>query len=528
MGPGPIQMVAVIGYLLSMKQQYLFDPIPCDKYDLLSKEEVVGLAKDQADLIRQMQNALKDAHDKLLAGEQKSFSLGEQLCKIKNKLFGKSSEKSPRNNKKSKDKKEAKKRVRLPSERYKNLDIVEKDVTLDNLPECPCCQSQMQDSKLFESSEYLTFIPRQYYVVREKRRKYRCKTCQGALITAPAIPRLIPGGAYSDEMIIDVALSKFLDLLPIERYTQIAAREGLSELPANSLINTTHKLADCIGASYKLIKEEVFESEVIHADETLHRMLEGDKRSNWYLWGFSNGSASYFEVRDTRSGDVASDLLKGSNCKYLMSDVFSGYKKAVRQANEGREEKIVSLYCNAHARRKFNDSKNNFEKESNFFIKLYQRIYRLEDLEYKVDLTAIQKRSWQKLYMRVMEKEALRIKSSYSSKLSITKALNYFINNFDSLIKFTEDPELPIDNNPQERQMRTPVVGRKTWYGTHSKRGGKTTAIMFSIVESCKLNKINPREYVTDLVRALHQGMPAFSPKQYRLSKESEKEKDVD
>ena len=76
--------------------------------------------------------------------------------------------------------------------------------------------------------------------------------------------------------------------------------------------------------------------------------------------------------------------------------------------------------------------------------------------------------------------------------------------------------------------MRTPVVGRKTWYGTHSKRGGKTTAIMFSIVESCKLNKINPREYVTDLVRALHQGMPAFSPKQYRLSKESEKEKDVD
>lgn len=515
----------IIWHIIYMDQQWLFEPIPCDKYDLLTKEEVVGLSKDQADLIRQLIKQNNALTNELLSGQQKSFSLGEQLFNIKNKLFGRSSEKSPRDKLNRKNKKQAKKRVRLPSERYKNLDIVEKEVEFDELPACPCCQSKMQDSGLFDSAEYLTFIPRKYYVVREKRHKYRCKSCHGGLVTSPAIPRLIPGGAYSDEMIIDVAMSKFLDLLPIDRYTKIAEREGLVDLPANSLINTTHKLADYIEPVYRIIKEEVFDSEVVHADETPHRMLEGDKKSDWYTWGFSTDSASYFEVRDTRSGEVASDLLVDSNCRYLMSDVFSGYKKAVNDANDKRVAKIEHLFCNAHARRKFKESELNFKEESEYFINLYQRIYRLESVDYKINLTPENKKSWQKIYMKLMEKKALEIKSSFLKNHSITKAVNYFLNNFESLVRFTKDPRLPIDNNSQERQLRSPVVGRKTWYGTHSKRGAKTTAIMFSIVQSCKLNKINPRQYITDLVRALHQGQPAYSPKQYRLRKEVHEEK---
>lgn len=498
-----------------MKQQYLFEPIPCEKYDLLTKDEVVALSKDQADLIKQILGDNKRLRMELIKDQQKSFSLGEQIINIKNKLFGRSSEKSPKKDLKDKSKKkEAKKRVRLPSERYKNLDIVEKDVEFDELPGCPSCSEQMQDSGLLETCEYLTYIPRRYYIVKEKRHKYRCKCCQGALVTAPAIPRIIPGGTYSDEMIIDVGLSKFLDLIPIERYVQMASREGVVALPANSLINTTHKLADCIEASYKIIKEEVFESDVIHADETPHRMLEGDKKSNWYTWGFSTDSASYFEIRDTRSGQVASDLLTNSKCKYLMSDQFSGYAKAVREANEERESDIIELGCNAHARRKFKESEVNFE-ESNFFIELYKRIYRLESIDWKVKLTKEEKRSWQKLYMQTMEREALRLRNSYSKHSSIGKAVNYFLNNFENLVGFTREPKLPLDNNSQERQLRSPVIGRKTWYGTHSKRGAKTTAIMFTIVQSCKLNNINPRQYLTDLVRALHQGRPAYSPKQY-------------
>jgi hypothetical protein len=63
--------------------------------------------------------------------------------------------------------------------------------------------------------------------------------------------------------------------------------------------------------------------------------------------------------------------------------------------------------------------------------------------------------------------------------------------------------------------MRNPVIGRKTWYGTHSKRGSKTAVIIFSLVESCKLNNINPRIYFKDLVQAIHQGKAAFTPAEY-------------
>lgn len=507
-----------------MNQQYLFDPIPCDKFDLLSKDELIGLNKDLQDLNRQYLKHIKTLEEKLIKDEQKSFVLGEQLFNIKNKLFGRSSEKSGSGSEKE-SKKSSKKRVRLPSEKYKNLDVIEKDVTFDEDPSCPSCSEKMQESGLFETNEYLTFIPRRYYIVREKKHKYRCKSCQSALLTTPSIPRLVPGGSFSDEMIIDVAVSKYQNLIPVERYTQIAKRDAGIDLAANSLITSTHKLSEAITASYELIKEEVFGGEVIHADETKHRMLEGDKKSSWYLWGFSTKRSSYFEIQDTRSGSVASDLLKGSSCKYLVSDVFSGYQKAVTEVNRCREDKIQSLYCNAHARRKFIESRKNFEKESEFFIRLYQKIYKLNDKDYETILDEKRKREWQRLYMLTMERYALKLKTSYSRTLSIGKAARYFSNNFEELVRFTTKQGLPIDNNHQERQLRSPVVGRKTWYGTHSKRGARTTQVLFSIVESCKLNQINSREYLIDLVRALHQGRPAFSPKTYAQSRKLAVEK---
>ena len=95
------------------------------------------------------------------------------------------------------------------------------------------------------------------------------------------------------------------------------------------------------------------------------------------------------------------------------------------------------------------------------------------------------------------------------------KALSYFLKNYSELTLFVQNIELPIDNNSQEAQLRNPVVGRKTWYGTHSKRGARTMAILFSLVESCKLNKINPRKYFKKLVADLHQGKKPYTPQAY-------------
>jgi hypothetical protein len=104
----------------------------------------------------------------------------------------------------------------------------------------------------------------------------------------------------------------------------------------------------------------------------------------------------------------------------------------------------------------------------------------------------------------------------YSDKSKLGKAMGYFLKNYDGLTRFLTNPDLPVDNNPAERLLRSPVVGRKTWYGTHSKRGAETAAILFSLVESCKLNQVNPREYFKKLVQDLHQGNPAYTPKEFK------------
>ena len=106
--------------------------------------------------------------------------------------------------------------------------------------------------------------------------------------------------------------------------------------------------------------------------------------------------------------------------------------------------------------------------------------------------------------------------SKYSDKSKFITAVNYFLKNYNELILFLDQPDVAIDNNAQERLLRSHVVGRKTWYGTHSARGAETAAILFSIIETCKLNKVNPREYLKNLVLDLHNGKNPYTPNEYK------------
>ena len=359
--------------------------VPVEKFDLLTREELIQFARlEQAFRIKlQKENEYFRAFNEEL--KQKAFLIEDKYIIIKNKFFGKSSERSFKKSDDgsgSNENKNKKIKVQLPSDRYPDAPLIERHVELEDLPQCTCCGGRMKDSGMTEDSEFLTVIPKQYFIILQMRHKYRCSTCHGDIVTAPPPPRIKEGSSYSDEMMVDVALTKYCDLVPVDRYSQMAGREGLKDLPPQSLIETTHYLADFVKSAYDKLKTEITESSVLHADETPHRMLEGDEKTNWYLWGFSTPKTSFFECHDTRSGDVAGNLLIESKCNYLMSDVFSGYAKAVREANEIRIEqgktKIFNVYCNAHARRKFNEAKDNFSDDAEFFIDYYRKIYHLE------------------------------------------------------------------------------------------------------------------------------------------------------
>jgi transposase len=446
----------------------------------------------------------------------------EQLGQAMSTLYGSSSEryKNPMGPNEEKIKEPLRPRIKKPSERYPNIPVREELIKFEVAPSCTACGSQMTEMGVTEDSERLTVIPKKFEIIRIKRMKYRCK-CHGCVVTAATLARIIEGSSFSDEMILDVALSKYCDLIPVERYCMMASRGGLKDLPPHSLIETTHQLAEFLYPAYEKLKEGILSSKVLHADETPHKMLEGSETKNWYLWGFANERHSYFECHNTRSGDVASEILKNSQCQYLMSDVYSGYGKAVRVVNLEREkdkkDSIQNVHCNAHARRYFFKSWQSKYKEAQFYLDSYQEIYKLYSLEKnKAPPYILESRVEMKKYFEAMFGHASGELCRYPEKNQYGKALRYFLGNYTGLTKFLDDVEIPIDNNLQERLLRSHVVGRKTWYGTHSKLGAKTAAILFSIVESCKLNAVNPREYFPQLTKDLLAGKAVYTPFEFK------------
>jgi transposase len=472
----------------------------------------------------ELSTAIKEIYrlkNQILTDAQLNLILSEQLGGFQNTIFGSSSERYKKPENKKVKNESPLPSIKKPSERYPNIPVREEKIVFTTVPDCDSCGKQMTDSGMFEESEQLNMIPKKFEIIKFLRPKFRC-SCQACIKTVPLPKRIIDGSSYSDDMIIDVVCSKYCDLIPIERYVQMAGRGGLMGLPPQSLIELTHQFANFIRIVYGLIKKEIQSSRVLHADETPQNMLEGSLTKSWYLWGFSTLKSCYLECHDTRSGDIASEILMNSVCEVIVSDDFGGYGKALKFVNENRQNQnsnsIMNAKCNAHARRYFFKPRINYP-ECEFYLENYHQIYRLnaESKDKPAD-EVLKLREKMRIYFEAMKSRAIEEYSSnkYSDKSKFIVALNYFLKNYNDLILFLDQTDVAIDNNAQERLLRSHVVGRKTWYGTHSVRGAETAAILFSIIETCKLNKINPREYLKNLVIDLHNGKKPYTPSEYK------------
>lgn len=120
-----------------------------------------------------------------------------------------------------------------------------------------------------------------------------------------------------------------------------------------------------------------------------------------------------------------------------------------------------------------------------------------------------------KAHFKAIKDECERTKEDIMPNSALEKAVNYFSNHYEGLTRCTDNIDLPLDNDSSERLLRSSVVGRKTWYGTHSKKGARTGSILFSIVESCKINQINPRNYFPWVIAQIHQKKSPLTPYEY-------------
>lgn len=455
--------------------------------------------------------------DSLSSVDKSLDNLNTVINVLKERLGPKKRKKPPKKTNRDlvrKRKRENEEKNKLPSEKFPDLNIEEKIVRDEHPPYCECCNAQMSESGLYKTSEKLEVIPKQYYIIRKQRVIYNCSNCHGSMRNARPQPSIIPKSNYGDSLVIDIALSKYADLIPIERQSAIIGREGLINLPANSMIDATHALAKFLKVIYKKLKLEVLKSLILRCDETTHKMLEGDTTRNWFLWGFFCETACYFEAHGTRSGDVPLEFLKLSEALYLITDGYSGYQKAIDLLKKEQDRTVIPVFCNAHAFRYFESASVTWESEAEPFLNLYGEIYKLErQAENEKD-----KKNARENMLPLFEEmlaECKSIEESLMPHSSISKAVCYFLNHYEGLTECTKNISLDLDNNSSERSLRSPVVGRKTWYGTHSTRGASTNVILFSIVESCKINGTNPRRYFPDMVNDIHNGKEPLTPSEY-------------
>lgn len=499
-------------------QQTEFGITDATKLATFSREDLEQNYQLVTDELARVVKELYELRQLDITDDQLRLILEEQLGELKHDLYGASSERYKKPEK-PKNPAPPKPRVKKPSERYPNIPVREQVVSVNPTPNCQSCGEVMTDSGMTEDSEQLTVIPKKFEILLTRRVKYRCQ-CHSCILTASSPPRIIEGSSYSDEMIQDVVLSKYCDLIPMERYAAMAGRGGLIDLPPQSLIGLTHPFADFVSGAYDLTKHQVMQARVLHADETPHRMLEGSDKKSWYLWGFSTPRLCFLECHDTRSGDVASEILLKSKCEVLVTDVYAGYGKAIKIVNPIRlaaqQVIIQNGNCNAHARRYFFKPRLHY-KEAYFYLDHYHQIYQLNtDAKGQPLDKVFELRSQMRNHFEAMKQRAMEELPKYPSKNKYAKAINYFLENYNGFTLFLDQLDVPIDNNAQERLLRSHVVGRKTWYGTHSERGAKTAAILFSLVETCKLNHVNPREYFKNLVEDLLAGKNAYTPKDFK------------
>jgi transposase len=290
--------------------------------------------------------------------------------------------------------------------------------------------------------------------------------------------------------------------MPLYRQSERLARYGI-DLSRQTLCDWVMQCADILRPVVKAMLPDLLASPKIHTDDTVIPVQEEgrDKTKEGRLWGYlgCGPPCVIYEYSPDRKQRWAEEFLK-SYKGYLQADAYTGYDKIYKTGN------IIEVACMAHARRKFIESVTKKDELKNLPAVHY--IGKLYALERRIkDLAPIVKRAIRKRYAKPILKEYKKWLLSKSiavlPKSPLGQAIAYSLNNWVALTRYLGDGILDIDNNKAERLMRPVTVGRKNWNFAGSDRGGKAAAVIYSLIETCKLNNVNPYDYLRDILSRL-------------------------
>jgi len=408
-------------------------------------------------------------------------------------------------------------RGHLPKHLPRVEKIIEPDSTI-----CSCgCQMHVIGE---DSSERLDIIPASFRVLVTRRPKYACRSCTDGVSQARAPERLIPGGLPTEATIAHVLISKYADHLPLHRQAQIFARQGV-DLDRSTLAHWTGTAAYALTPVFDALAAHIKTSSKLFMDETTAPVLDPGRgrTKTGYLWALarddrpwrsgpdSGGEEEYppavaYFYAPGRSGKHAEGFLEGF-CGILQVDGYAGYNRLTRSDRKGGALQLA--YCWAHARRNFFKlTKASLSPVAEEAIRRIGELYQIEE-RIRGTSPSARRAVRQKQTAPLLEDMALWLareinKTSYKSPIG--KALAYVIKHWDGLTLFLDDGRVELDNNTVERSIRPLVINRKNALFAGHDAGGRNWGIIASLIETAKLNDINPQAYMTETLEALVNG----------------------
>lgn len=380
---------------------------------------------------------------------------------------------------------------------------VEHDVPEDQRG-CPCCwRIRQRIGKAI--TEQLECKPAELYVVEHVRFKYGCQICKGNIVTAPLPAQPIDKGLPGPGLLTEVILNKYQDHLPLYRQEQRFGRLGIY-LSRSTLCDWVTQSAILLEPIVGLMKIDTLLPGIrIFTDDTPVPILAKGKTHTGRLWvyvggGFERPICVIYDYSSSRSQTASQKFLKGYQ-GYLQADAYPGYDVLYKTG------KIIEVGCWAHARRKFIDIIKTVKKPglADLAVEFIGKLYEVE--RKAKHLTPLQRKYYRRRYSKPILKSFNRwLKISQKTTLPkspIGKAIAYVLNHWRALNNYRSHGILNIDNNTAERGIKRLVIGRKNWMFAGSHDGAKNAAILYSLIETCKLNEINPFAYLKDVLTRL-------------------------
>lgn len=361
-----------------------------------------------------------------------------------------------------------------------------------------------------ETSEQLDIEPAKIKVLRHLRKKYACPCCEKHLITASKPAQPIEKSIASPGLLAYITVSKYCDALPLYRQINIFKRIGV-ELDRTTLANWMIKMGSLVQPLINRLQDVCEEQSVLHMDETPLQVLNEPGKtaqSQSYMWVMATTEASVpvvlYHYSASRSGDTPKALLENFSGA-LMVDGYEGYNPVCQQ------NQLTRLGCWAHARRKFVEAQRQQPKgktgKADVALGLIQKLYGIEKLsKEKSIIDRHEARQTQSAV--VIEKLRLWLEKALQNtppKTTLGKAIQYLHNQWSRLVAYVNDGCWPIDNNRAENTIRPFVIGRKNWLFSASQAGAHASANLYSLIETAKVNNLEPYAYLKKIFTLLPQ-----------------------